>query len=193
MLQGSQGGQGRPLPSGCVQVLVTMQETIWEQDRDSAKNSRFIKVRVHTHGGGKYGRTEEESHLEEVGCLGRGSYQLWARGGYGSGSWSLRLLISVPPAPVICFFWRVERLQNHDVDQHGCQLWLRLVLTCLNYFMPQKIGRVAMGGQVYSHQSCLQCPNLVREGRGRAWFSVPVANCPASLSLHCCMIDYRKQ
>lgn len=44
-----------------------------------------------------------------------------------------------------------------------------------------------MGGQVYSYQSCLQCPNLEREGRGRTWFSVLGANCPASLSLHCCM------
>lgn len=29
------------------------------RQRDSAKYSRFIKVRVHTHEGGQYGRTEE--------------------------------------------------------------------------------------------------------------------------------------
>lgn len=69
------------------------------------------------------------------------------------------------------FFWRVEWLQNHDVGQHACQLWLWPVLTYLNYFIPQKIERVAMGGQVYSHKSCLQCPNLEREGRGGAPFS----------------------
>lgn len=34
--------------------------------------------------------------------------------------------------------WRAERLQNCVVGHHGCQLWLRPVLICLNYFLPQE-------------------------------------------------------
>lgn len=130
------------------------------RQRDSGKYSIFIKVRVHTHEGGEDGRTEEVSHLE-VGFL-----SIMSKGGYGGGSCSLRLLISVTPPPVMALF-----LESGAASKPGCRsMWLstlaRTVLTCLNYFIPQKIGKVAKGGQVYSHKSCLQCPNLEREGRG---------------------------